>query len=245
MTARLCVAPARLAAGILVVEGDDHAYLFRARRLAVGDQVVVFDGAGREARAVVREVEAVRARLEVGAVGAVTRPAPHITVVQALLKGERMDWCLEKLVEVDTDEILVCETARGVVRLDGERRAKRLARWQTIAREAARQCGRADVPPVRAVATLDDALADPRVTGAAVRLVGDPSSTTPLLQAAASSAGPVAVLVGPEGGLAPDELTRAAAAGFVGVSLGATVLRAETAGAAAIFAIRAAICARG
>ncbi len=238
------MAPARLAAGDLVVEGDDHAYLFRVRRLAVGDAVVVFDGAGREAGAVVREVDGARARLEVGAVGAVARPAPHVTVVQALLKGERMDWCLEKLVEVDTDEIVVCETARGVVRLDGERRARRLARWQTIAREAARQCGRADVPAVRASATLDDALADRRVAGAAVRLVGDPSSSTPLLQAARTP-GDLVLLVGPEGGLTPDELTRAAAAGFVGVSLGATVLRAETAGAAAIFAIRAAICARG
>lgn len=245
MTARLCVAPARLAAGDLIVDGDEYAYLFRVRRLAVGDAVVVFDGAGREARAIVRTVEPARATLEVGAVGAVARPSPHVTVVQALLKGERMDWCLEKLVEVDTDEIVVCETARGVVRLDGERRAKRLVRWQAIAREAARQCGRADVPPVRAAASLDEALADPRVAGAAVRLVGDPSSTAPLLQAAARTSGDLALLVGPEGGLTPDELTRAAGAGFVGVSLGATVLRAETAGAAAIFAIRAAICARG
>jgi 16S rRNA (uracil1498-N3)-methyltransferase len=240
----LCVTPARLAAGSLVVDGDDHAYLFRARRLAVGDEVVVFDGAGREARAVVREVEGARARLEVGEVGAVVRPAPHITVIQALLKGERMDWCLEKLVEVGTDELVVCETARGVVRLDDERRAKRSIRHQAIAREAARQCGRADVPPVRAAASLDEALADPRVTGAALRLVGDPSSSTPLL-AAASTPGEVVLLIGPEGGLSPDELTRAAAAGFVAVSLGATILRAETAGAAAVFAIRAAICARG
>lgn len=244
MTARLWVSPAQLATGPLLVGGDDHAYLFRVRRLAVGDELVVFDGAGREARAVVGEVDGDRARLEVGAVGAVVRPAPHITVVQAVLKGERMDWCLEKLVEVGADELVVCETARGVVRLDEARRAKRLVRHQTIAREAARQSGRADVPPVRAAASLDDALADARVTAATVRLVGDPTAGTPLL-AAACTPEPLVLLIGPEGGLAPDELTRAAAAGFTGVSLGATILRAETAGPAAVFAIRAAICARG
>lgn len=245
MTARLCVAPARLAPGALVIDGDDHAYLFRARRLAVGDAVVVFDGGGREAAAVVREVDSARAVLDVGAVHAVARPAPHILVVQAVLKGERMDWCLEKLVEVGADAVLVCETERGVVRLDGERRAKRQARHQTIAREASRQSGRADVPPVRAAASLDQALADPAVAAAAVRLVGDPAASRPLLTAVPADATSVVLLVGPEGGLGPDELVRAAAAGFVAVSLGATVLRAETAGAAAVFAIRAVRAAAG
>jgi 16S rRNA (uracil1498-N3)-methyltransferase len=239
VSARLWVAPARLAAGELVVDGDDHAYLFRVRRLAVGDAVVVFDGAGREAAAVVREVGAARAVLAVGEVRAVVRPAPHVVVVQAVLKGERMDWCLEKLVEVGADEVVVCESERGVVRLDGERRAKRLVRHQRIALEAARQCGRADVPPVRAAGSLAEALADAAVAAAAVRLVGDPAADVPLLAAVPGEVAAVAILVGPEGGFAPDELARAAAAGFTAVSFGATVLRAETAGACAVFAIRA------
>lgn len=239
MTARLWVAPARLAAGALVVDGEDHAYLFRSRRLAVGDAVVVFDGAGREAPAVVADVGPSRATLDVAAPHAVVRPAPHVTVVQAALKGERMDWCLEKLVEVGADELVVCETERGVVRLDAERRAKRQVRHQTIAREAARQCGRADVPPVQAAASLAEALAGPGVTGAEVRLVADPTASRPLLAAVPATAAAVVLLVGPEGGLTADEVARAEAAGFVAVSLGVTVLRAETAGAAAVFAVRA------
>lgn len=236
MTARLWVAPSRLVAGSLTVEGDDHAYLFRVRRLAVGDPVVLFDGAGREAPAVVTGCTTAQAVLEVGVVRAVTRPAPHVTVLQAVLKGERMDWCLEKLVEVGADAIVPCETARAVVRLDAERRSRRQVRHQTIAREAARQCGRADVPVVGAAVALGDALA---AVDAAVRVVADPTAGVPLLTAVPATAASVALLVGPEGGLTADELAAAAAAGFTGVSLGETILRAETAGAVAVFAIRA------
>ncbi|HUQ06461.1 MAG TPA: 16S rRNA (uracil(1498)-N(3))-methyltransferase [Kofleriaceae bacterium] len=242
MTARLIVAPGRLAAGRLTVDGDDHAYLFRVRRLAVGDAVVVFDGAGREAQSVAIEIGPAHAVLEVEAPRDVPRPPPHITVVQAALKGERMDWCLEKLVEVGVDAITVVETARAVVRLDDERRAKRLVRHQRIAQEAARQCGRADIPPVAAAADLASAL---RTLTAQVRLVADPASDTPVLTAVPASAASMALVVGPEGGLTADEVAAAVAAGCAPVSLGATILRAETAGAAAVFAIRAVICAGG
>ncbi len=245
MTARLWVAPSRLAAGRLTVDGDDHAYLFRVRRLAVGDAVLIFDGAGGEAPAVAIEVGATSAVLELEAPRAVLRPAPHVTVVQAVLKGERMDWCLEKLVEVGADAVVVAETERAVVRLDDERREKRLIRHRRIAQEAARQCGRADVPPVDAATSLAQALALAPVAGAGVKLVADPAAEGPLLRAVPPSAMTVALLIGPEGGLAADELVQAAAAGFVAVSLGETVLRAETAGAAAVFAVRAVRAAMG
>lgn len=242
MTARLCVAPARLVAGRVTIDGDDHAYLFRVRRLAVGDKVVLFDGAGREAPAVAVEIGPARAVLEVEAPRDVPRPTPHIAVVQAALKGERMDWCIEKLVEVGADAIIVVETARTVVRLDDERRAKRQGRHQRIAQEAARQCGRADVPAVASAAMLAQGLA---ALTAEVRLVADPSSDTPLLQAVPETAASVALVVGPEGGLTADEVAAAVAAGCAPVSLGGTILRAETAGAAAVFAVRAHRFARG
>jgi 16S rRNA (uracil1498-N3)-methyltransferase len=236
VTARLFVEPARLAAGRLVVDGEAYAYLFRVRRLAAGDAVVIADGAGREADAVATQIGDAEAVLEVAAPRAVVRPAPAITVVQAVLKGERMDWCLEKLVETGADAVLPVETERTVVRLDGERRARRQERHQRIALEAARQCGRADVPPVAVAAGLAEVLA---AVDAEVRIVADPGSDRPLLAAVPPDTATLALLIGPEGGLATDELARAADAGFVGVSLGDTVLRAETAGAAAIAAIRA------
>ncbi len=238
MTARLLVAPARLTAGPLEVTGDDHAYLFRSRRLPVGAPVQVFDGAGREAAAVVVAVTADTATLEVAAPTARPPTGPRITVLQALVKGERMDWCLEKLVEVGVDRVVPCATERCVVRLDDDRRAKRAERQQTIAREAARQCGRADVPIIEAAVRLAEALA--ACTGD-VRLVAHPAAhDQPLLSAVPATAHAVELLIGPEGGLSAAEVDAAVAAGFVPVTIGPYVLRSETAGVAAVAAIRAA-----
>lgn len=233
MTARLLVAPARLAPGELAVDGDDYTYLFRARRLAVGDAVQVFDGAGREAPAVVATVGPTTAILTVGTVERAARPRPHLTVLQALIKGERMDWCLEKLVEIGVDAIVPCTTERTVVKLDDARRASRLERHRALAVAAARQCGRADVPTVAGVTSLADAVA---AVTADARLVADPSG--PRLGPAHAVAPSIAVLIGPEGGLSADELVRVTAAGFVAIGLGPTIVRAETAGMIVAAALR-------
>jgi 16S rRNA (uracil1498-N3)-methyltransferase len=120
-----------------------------------------------------------------------------------------------------------------VVKLDGERAAARQKRLQAVADAAARQCGRAEVPPVSMLLPLPAALA--RAAACEIHLVCHPVAT------AAPAAGPaasVAILVGPEGGLAPAELDRAMAAGYAPVSLGPYVLRAETAGPVAVAALR-------
>jgi 16S rRNA (uracil1498-N3)-methyltransferase len=229
---RLLVAPAALAAGRAIVEGDDHHYLFRVRRLPVGAALVVFDGEGAEADAVVESVDAARAVLAIGPAHREPPPSLHVTVIQALIKGERMDWCVQKLVEVGVDRIVVVATERVVVKLDEARAASRQARLAAIARDAARQARRAAVPPVE-LAGLDAAVAAP----ADLRLVCHPGGA-PLRVHLAAPAASAAILVGPEGGLAPGEVDRAIATGFVAVSLGATVLRAETAGVAAVAALR-------
>lgn len=232
MTARLLVAPPRLSEGDVVVDGDDYAYLFRARRLAVGDAVQVFDGAGREAEARVAEVGPTQAVLAVGPVRAAPPRRPHVTVLQAVIKGERMDWCLEKLVEVGVDAIVPCQTERTIARVEPSKRAARRERHQAVAAAAARQCGRADLPAVEEIQPLATALA---AVTAPRRLVADPGG--PALTAVDDD-GAVAILIGPEGGLAPGELAAAAAAGFAPVSLGPTILRAETAGLILVAAVR-------
>ncbi len=232
MTARLLVAAGTLAPGPRAVEGDDYTYLFRARRLAVGDAVVIFDGSGHEADAIVAAVQDARATLTVGAVRAPLRAGPRITVLQALIKGERMDWCLEKLVEVGVDAIVPIETTRTVVRLDAARRAGRHDRHRALVVAAARQCGRADLPTVTEVVALADALA---AVDSEVRVVAQPGADPlPALGATAS----LAILIGPEGGLAAAEVELAARHGFVAVSLGPTILRAETAGMILVAAVR-------
>jgi 16S rRNA (uracil1498-N3)-methyltransferase len=230
---RIQVPTAALASGRAVVTGDDHHYLFRVRRLAPGARLVVFDGEGGEADAEVEHVEAAQAVLRLGAPRREPAPGLHLTVVQGLIKGDRMDWCVQKLVEVGADRIVLVATERSVVKLDGERAASRQARMAAIAREAAKQSRRAAVPAVELLG-LDAALAAP----AELRLVCHPAAARPLREHLATAAASASILVGPEGGLAPGELERAAAAGYEAVSLGRGVLRAETAGVAAVSAFR-------
>ncbi|HVV87488.1 MAG TPA: RsmE family RNA methyltransferase [Kofleriaceae bacterium] len=235
MTCRVLVEPARLRAGPLTVEGETYGYLFRVRRLAVGEPVVAFDGLGREAPGRVAAVGPERATLELDEPRAIAPARPRITVVQALIKGERMAWCLEKLVEVGVDEIIPCATARAVVKLDDDRRASRHQRQLAIVREAARQCQRADLPRLHEATTLAAAL---RAAAADRRLIAHPVAAEPLLRAAGGDPASIALALGPEGGFDEDELALARSLGFAPVSLGATVLRAETAGPVAVAALR-------
>lgn len=229
MSCRLLVGPEALRAGSHVVDGGDHHYLFRVRRLRPGSPVTLFDGAGREADAMVVSISADRAVLEVQAPRRVEAEACRVIVMPALIKGERMDFCIQKLVELGVSEIAPVSTARTVVRLSGERARRRHQRFVDIARDAARQSRRAAVPAIRDIVELDQALA--AAAGVPLRLIlwtGERTRTLrDVLQAPLPGA--VCVLVGPEGGFAPGEVERALAAGFVPVSLGPHVLRAETA----------------
>jgi len=230
---RVLVDAAAIASGRAVVSGDDHHYLFRVRRLAVGARLVVFDGTGTEADAEVEQVDAATAVLRVGPARREPAPALRITVVQGLIKGERMDWCVQKLVEVGVDRIVLVATERSVVRLDAARAASRRDRLAAIAREAAKQSRRAAVPAVE-VASLAEALAEP----ADLRLIGHPAADRGLRDVLDRPAATAALLIGPEGGLAPGEIERALSTGFEAVRLGRTVLRAETAGVAAVAVLR-------
>jgi 16S rRNA (uracil1498-N3)-methyltransferase len=228
MSARLHVAPERLRAGPLIIDGDDYRYLFRVLRLAVGAELVLFDGAGRQARARVGQVAADRATLEVGdPASEPPPPLPHIISLVSLIKGERMDWCIQKLVEVGADRIVAVATERAVVRLEGSRADRRRERWQAIARDAARQCRRPTIPEVGGPVPLAEALA---AAVAPVRVLLWAGADRTLGQVLPAEAPPaVTLLTGPEGDLTGDEVARCEAAGFVLAGLGPRVLRAETA----------------
>jgi 16S rRNA (uracil1498-N3)-methyltransferase len=231
---RLLVPPEALRGGAAEVEvrGDDHHYLFRVRRLRPGDAVTLFDGTGRQAAATVERVEAERALLRAEAPTAEAAPGWRLAIAVALIKGDRMEWCLQKLTEVGADEIIVMHTARTVVRLDGERAASRVARFSAVAADAARQSHRATVPAISIAPSLDAALA--AVAGAPLRLLahtlaGDDLAAAVAAGRAGTAGGRAALAVGPEGGFSPDEVERAIGAGWTAVGLGPNVLRAETA----------------
>lgn len=233
MSCRLFVDPQALRAGSLVVDGDDHHYLFRVRRLRPGSAVTLFDGAGREAEATVTSVSGDHAVL---ALEEPRKVAPahacRVILMPALIKGERMDFCVQKLVELGVSEIAPVCTARTVVRLSGERARRRQERFVEIARDAARQSRRATVPEIHDIVELDQALR--RVAEVPLKLLLWPREQERLLHQVVAAPLPRAVcaLIGPEGGLTPDEVERAVAAGFAPVGLGPQVLRAETAAVA-------------
>ncbi|HET9623551.1 MAG TPA: RsmE family RNA methyltransferase [Kofleriaceae bacterium] len=235
---RIFVAPAALVAGELAVRGDEHHYLSHVRRVRVGDAVELVDGAGRRAPATVTAITADATTLTAGAPEAIAARLPTVRALIPLIKGDRMDVCIEKLVEVGVDAITVWPAARAVVRLDGARRAARVAKYQELARAAARQSGRAHVPSVTASDDLAAAIA--ALPQSAGRFVLDPASDAPLEAGPLAALADVAVISGPEGGFAPDELARLTqAGGFAPLGLGPRVLRAETAPVVAVALLRA------
>jgi len=228
-----------LGEGPLRLEGEGFHYLVRVLRLTAGDVLVLFDGAGREADGSLRDVAADHAVVLVGQVRAGARPAaPHLTLVLALLKGDKMDLVVQKTTELGVDAIVPVSAARAVVHLDGPRAQARQARWRRIAEEAARQCGRADVPDIAAVMPFATAIAPAPATTAAWRGLLDPGAIEVLRPAGLPREGSWLVAVGPEGGFAPDEVAAARAAGWNGVTLGPRILRAETAAIAIVAGLR-------
>jgi len=238
---RIFVDPAELVAGELVVRGDEHHYLAYVRRARPGDAVELVDGAGRRAAATIARISAGETTLHAGAPERVARQLPFVRALVPLIKGDRMEVCIEKLVEVGVDVIVVWPAARSVARLDDTRRDARIAKYRAIAQAAARQSGRAAVPEVTSADSLTAALAN---LPDGQRFVLDPQSETALDKTAlevaqgAGTAADITVISGPEGGLAPGEFDQLA--NFTPLGLGPRVLRAETAPMIAVALIRAA-----
>ncbi|MGO4307291.1 16S rRNA (uracil(1498)-N(3))-methyltransferase [Cupriavidus sp. RAF12] len=212
-------------------------------RLSPGDAITLFDGRGGSHAATLMEIGKRHAVAQVGARDTSEAELPFsVTLAQGLAGGDKMDWLIEKAVELGVTAIQPLQAARSVVRLSGERAAKRHAHWQALVEAACEQCGRNRLPAVAPVATLEGWLASAPATGA--RLLLSPRATASLPELAAARhdhwmADGVTLLIGPEGGLAPDEEDLAMRAGFTAVSLGPRILRTETAGLACLATLNA------
>ena len=229
---RLFVPGERLGGRRLTLTGPEHRHVGRVLRARPGDALTLFDGVGGEVEARVVRVERSETELELGARRAVAGPAVPLTLLCAVPRGPRMDFLVQKTSELGVARIVPVVTERSVARPDAE--AGKRARWEKIAREAARQCGRADLPIVDPPVALAAALAGPSLP--ARRLALFEGERTLSLRAALAGVEPAAtaLLVGPEGGFAPAELTAVRAAGFEAVGLGELILRVETAAIVAV-----------
>lgn len=204
-------------------EAQAH-YIGRVLRHAVGDPVQLFDGSGQEYLGELIEVGKKTVRVELREVLAGQAESPlRIHLGQGLSRGERMDWAIQKACELGANEITPIVSTRCEVRLKDERADKRMAHWRQVAISACEQCGRSVLPLLHPPLNLDDWL---RRVEADLKLV-----LHPVAQPWASHARPasLAMLIGPEGGLAEAEVEQAMALGFHPARLGPRVLRTETA----------------
>jgi len=215
-----------------VLDGPEGRHAAAVRRLRRGEPLVLSDGAGGLAECTVTDVGRDALRLAVERRVRVPAPAPRLVLVQALAKGDRGELAVELATEVGVDAIVPWSASRSVTRWTGQRGVRSLDRWRSTAREAAKQSRRAWLPEVTGPA--DTAAVALRIAAAAGALVLHEGAADRLSTAALPADGDVLVIVGPEGGVADDELTVFGAAGALAVRLGPTVLRTSTAGAAAL-----------
>ncbi|MDO8930873.1 MAG: 16S rRNA (uracil(1498)-N(3))-methyltransferase [Rhodocyclaceae bacterium] len=230
--------PAGLAPGAdvdLPREAAHHA--LRVLRLGDGDAVVLFDGRGGEWSArLVRAGSSCRAALE--SFAASDRRSPlSVTLVQGLPAADKMDWIVQKGTELGVAAIQPVSARRSVVKLSGERRERRGQHWQQVAVAACEQCGLNRVPMVAPLLDLPQYLGMPAAENETRFLLAPGAERS--LREMERPAGPVSLLIGPEGGLEEGEVRAAVAAGFKPLSLGPRVLRTETAGMAALAAMMA------
>jgi 16S rRNA (uracil1498-N3)-methyltransferase len=232
--ARIFVPPEKLLGEHATLDAAAHRHLVKVLRLAPGAAIHLFDGAGTEVEAIIEALDKDSVKVALGSRRLIPAPACDITLLQCLARGERLDLVVQKTTELGVARIVPVQSERAMVKPT----ANQHRRWQTIAEEAARQSGRADVPQILKCVGL----------GAALDLAMPPSRFVlwerehgkSLSQALASGPRSVVLLVGPEGGFSPKELDLATRADFLPVGLGPRILRTETAAIVAVALAQAA-----
>jgi 16S rRNA (uracil1498-N3)-methyltransferase len=227
---------------------DTGAHLAKVLRARSGDELVIFNGDGREFTAVVETVRGSRVSAAIGAARTIDRESPFaLTLVQCVPRGDRMDFIVQKATELGVGCIAPVLSQRSVVRLDEAQAASKQAHWQAVAVSACEQCGRNRLPAVQAPQPLLDYLGATASgdTAGLLRLVLEPeraapaSQRSPLMNHPAGAITGAVIAIGPEGGFEPEELEAFRLSAFSRLGLGPRVLRTETAAIAAIAVLQA------
>ncbi len=226
-----------LASDVLVTLPREAArYVTRVLRLGPGAPLVLFNGDGRELDARIESARGTRVEVRTGESRTPARESPLVTRLGlGVSRGKRMDFALQKAVELGVSSVAPLYSERSVVRLDDARAERRTAHWHGVVADACEQCGRNRLPVLEAPAPLSQWVRAHPDAGLKLLLAPEAGET---LAAQAPPQGPVVLLVGPEGGLSPEDSAAARHAGFHPVALGPRVLRTETAVVAALTAVQ-------
>jgi 16S rRNA (uracil1498-N3)-methyltransferase len=235
--------PENLHIGATVKLSDNAAaHATRVLRLEISDCIVLFNGDGNDYTCAITSIKRSETLVIVKSFVKITNESPlNITLLQGISSGDRMDYTIQKAVELGVTAIVPIVTTRSVVKLTNERAEKRLAHWQSVVHAACEQSGRALVPTMAAPITLSAWLqanqnAAPRASSAA-RILLNPIGAMRLAELSKPTSN-IELLIGAEGGLSQSEIDTTLSQGFQSVVLGARILRTETAALAAIAAMQ-------
>lgn len=235
--------PTPLQSGQTAPLPDDVVRHMHVLRIRAGDKVILFNGDGGQFDAELLHLDKHAATARIGRFDARDAEPPYrVTLAQGIAGGDKMDWLIEKAVELGVTSIAPLITARSVVRLSGERAMRRQSHWQALVRAACEQCGRNRLPhvaPATDVTAWLNSLEHPPREGELRWLLSPRAELSFTALADTAPNGTVIVMIGPEGGFSAPEEEAAAARGFTPLGLGARVLRAETAGIAVLAAMAA------
>jgi len=217
--------------GLLKIEGEEVKHIRKVLRLKAGDQIIVFNGLGKEYEGTIVEEKPSSVWVKVQNISFAQKDSPlELTLAQSLLKGEKMDFLIQKATELGVQEIIPFLSSRSVPLLERSRRLQRHRRWERIAVEASKQCGRGVVPKIESVKDFSEILQ--LASRDRLRLILWEREGVKLKEVLGKTEEKARIffVVGPEGGFSREEVDEAEKSGFIPVTLGRRILRAETAG---------------
>lgn len=223
--------------GVVLLDGAEGRHAATAVRIRPGERFYVVDGAGRRALVEAEDVDRATVRGRVVDLTDEPDPEPRFVLVQALAKGDRDEQAIEAATELGVDEVVPWQAERSVVVWRGERAQKSLGKWRAVVTRATKQSRRARMPLTADPVDLTSLVG--RVGQAALAIVLHEDATEPLAGVELPATGDVLVVVGPEGGITDRELAALSQAGARVVRLGSTILRASSAGPAALAVLSA------
>ena len=226
---RFYVPTPQIEKGMLRIEGNEVKHIRRVLRLKAGDEIIVFDSLGKEYEGTIIEETTSSVVIKIQNIFLSKRDSPlDVTLAQSLLKGEKMDYLIQKATELGVKEIIPFFSSRSVPLLEKSGRLKRHHRWGRIAIEASKQCGRGVVPKIEPLQDYSEMLQ--LASPGSLRLILWEREGGQLKEVLERSKEKTRIffIIGPEGGFSQEEVEEAKRAGFIPVTLGRRILRAET-----------------